>query len=66
VKPGDLVRRNHKYKDHFRKDVAIVIETIDDYCGTGPSAKLIWAVDAVGDYHTWHPIDALEVISEAR
>jgi hypothetical protein len=65
VKPGDLVRRNHRYKDHFRKDVAVVVKIIDDYYGTGPSAKVVWASDAVGDYHTWHPFELLEVINES-
>ena len=66
MKVGDMVRRNQKYKEQFRKDVAIVIETVDAYCGTGPSVKLIWTVDNVGDYQIWHPVDMLEVVNESR
>jgi len=66
MKPGDLVRRNHRYKECFRKDIAVVIETIDDYFGTGASVKLVWISDAVEDYNTWHPVNMLEVINETR
>jgi len=65
VQVGDLVRRNHRYKAHFRKDVAIVVETMDNYCGTGPSARVVWASDAVSGYQTWHPFELLEVASES-
>ena len=65
MKPGDLVRRNHRYKDHLRKDVAIVIEAgLDDPTG---AVKLVWMSEPSPQFgYDWHPIELLEVINESR
>ena len=65
MKVGDLVRRNHRYKNHLRKDVAIVLEANPD--DPTRAAKLVWMSEPSPQFgYDWHPIDLLEVINERR
>ena len=66
MKVGDLVRRGKMYKEFFRQETALVIETRGDHphsIGRGPVVKLVWTGVRDPEHNfQWYPCDLMELV----